>query len=186
MIATNKRLLISESHGDSNRCTPCRVKPDQHVTYASHSSSRMFDVRFLRHSPYVTTFHWLPRSRNMPLHPEEVLATKDRLSRSSSWVTSFILSCDNPGVGERRFGPMVTQLHQLSGLILPACDRYVQYLLTGSTERSLIDTCGGYNLGGVGLPRTHSLTFPISCLRFSLRAPSGLQFNQVSAIKPKF
>jgi hypothetical protein len=32
MTATNKRLLISEGHGDSNRCTPCRGKPDQHVT----------------------------------------------------------------------------------------------------------------------------------------------------------
>jgi hypothetical protein len=33
MTATNKRLLISESRGDSNRCTPCRGKPDQHNTY---------------------------------------------------------------------------------------------------------------------------------------------------------
>jgi hypothetical protein len=45
--ATNKRLLISESRGDSNRCTPCRGKPDQHATYASHSSPRMLGVRFL-------------------------------------------------------------------------------------------------------------------------------------------
>jgi hypothetical protein len=47
MAATNKRLLISESHGDSNRCTPYRGKPDQHEMYASHASSRMPDVRFL-------------------------------------------------------------------------------------------------------------------------------------------
>jgi hypothetical protein len=32
MTATNKRLLISESRGDSNRCTPWKRKPDQHVT----------------------------------------------------------------------------------------------------------------------------------------------------------
>jgi hypothetical protein len=25
-------VLISESHNDLNRCTPCRGKPDQHVT----------------------------------------------------------------------------------------------------------------------------------------------------------
>jgi hypothetical protein len=30
----------SESHGDSNRCTPCRGKPDQHATYATHVSQR--------------------------------------------------------------------------------------------------------------------------------------------------
>jgi hypothetical protein len=47
MTATNKRLLKSESRGDSNRCTPCREKPDPHTTYTSHSSPRTPDVRFL-------------------------------------------------------------------------------------------------------------------------------------------
>jgi hypothetical protein len=48
MIATNKRLLISESRVDSNRYTPCRGKPDQHDMYASHASPRTPGVRFLR------------------------------------------------------------------------------------------------------------------------------------------
>jgi hypothetical protein len=48
MTATNKQLLITESHGNSNRCTPCRGKPDQHATYASHSSPRTPGVCFLR------------------------------------------------------------------------------------------------------------------------------------------
>jgi hypothetical protein len=43
---TNKRLLIYESRGDSNRCTPCRGKLDQHDTYASHASPRTLDVCF--------------------------------------------------------------------------------------------------------------------------------------------
>jgi hypothetical protein len=47
MTNTNKRLLISESRGDSNRCTPCKGKPDQHDTYTSHASPRTSDVRFL-------------------------------------------------------------------------------------------------------------------------------------------
>jgi hypothetical protein len=51
MAATNKRLFISESHGDSNQCTPCRGKPDQHDTYASHTSPRTPDVRFLQAVP---------------------------------------------------------------------------------------------------------------------------------------
>jgi hypothetical protein len=85
-----------------------------------------------RQSPYVTTFHWLPRSRNKPLHPEEVLATKDRLTQPSSWVASLLFPCGSPGVGERSFGLMVTQLPQLTRLISPACDRYVQYLVTGA------------------------------------------------------
>jgi hypothetical protein len=41
MVATNKQLLISESRGDSNRCTPYRGNPDQHDTYASCTSPRM-------------------------------------------------------------------------------------------------------------------------------------------------
>jgi hypothetical protein len=55
----------------------------------------------------------------------------------------------------------------------------------GLTERSLIDTGGGYNHRGANLPHTHSPTFPTSCLPFPLVAPPGLQFNQVPAIKPK-
>jgi hypothetical protein len=46
--ATSKRLLISESHGDLNRCTPCRGKLDQYDMYASHTSSRTPGVCFLR------------------------------------------------------------------------------------------------------------------------------------------
>jgi hypothetical protein len=51
MTDTNKRLLIFESRGDSNRCTSCRGKPDQHTTYASHASPRTPDVRFLQAVP---------------------------------------------------------------------------------------------------------------------------------------
>jgi hypothetical protein len=45
---TNKWLLISESRGDSNRCTPYREKPDTHDTYTSHASPRMPRVHLLR------------------------------------------------------------------------------------------------------------------------------------------
>jgi hypothetical protein len=51
MAATNKRLLIFESRGDLNRCTTRRGKPDQHDMYASHTSPRMPDIRFLRVVP---------------------------------------------------------------------------------------------------------------------------------------
>jgi hypothetical protein len=137
---------------------------------------------FCRQSLYVTTFHWLPRSQNRLLHLEEVLATKDRLVRSSSWVTSFLLPCDSPRVGERGSDPMVTQLHQLTGPISPACDRYVQYLLAGANRTVLNQHRRGYNLRGAGLPHAHSPTFPTNCLHFSLKAPPGLHFNQGPAI----
>jgi hypothetical protein len=69
MTATNKRLLISESHDDSNRCTPYRGKPDQHATYASHSSPRMSGVRFL----------WaVPIRDNLSLAPTKLKQTSTR------------------------------------------------------------------------------------------------------------
>jgi hypothetical protein len=51
MAAMNKRLLISESRSDSNRCTPYRGKSDQHDMYASHASPRTLGACFLRAVP---------------------------------------------------------------------------------------------------------------------------------------
>jgi hypothetical protein len=45
------------------------------------------------------------------------MAIKDRLTRLSSWVTSFPLPHDSLGVGERGFDQVITQLHQLTGPI---------------------------------------------------------------------
>jgi hypothetical protein len=45
--ATNNQLLISESHGDSNRWTPCRGKPDTHNTYTSRASPCTSHICFL-------------------------------------------------------------------------------------------------------------------------------------------
>jgi hypothetical protein len=65
------------------------------------------------------------------------MATEDRLAQPSSWVTSFPLPHDNLGVGQKGFGQVVTQIHQITGPISPACDRYVQYLLTGTNSSIL-------------------------------------------------
>jgi hypothetical protein len=173
MTATNKWLLMSESCGDSNRCTlpaPVHACP----TYA-----------FCGQSSYMTIFHWLPRSQNRPLRPEEVFTTKDRLAQPSSWVALFFLPCDSPRVGERGFGPMVTQLLQLTGPISPACDRYVQYLLTGDNPSVLNRHRWGLQPWRCRLATYHSPTFPIGCLHFLLMALPGLQFNQVPSTKPK-
>jgi hypothetical protein len=88
------------------------------------------------------------------------------------------------------FGQLTTRL---TGPISLVCDRYVQYLLAGAnrmvlnrhrqgpTEWSLIGTGRGYNLGGAGLPHTHSPTFPTSCPHFPLMAPPCLHFNHIFA-----
>jgi hypothetical protein len=121
-------------------------------------------------SLYVTTFHWLPWSQNKPLHSEKVLATKDRLTQPSSWVASFLRPCDNPGVGERGFGPMVTQLHRLTSSISPACDRYVQYLIAGANPSVL-----NWHRRGLQPWRCRLATYPLPDLpnQLSLLSPNG-------------
>jgi hypothetical protein len=138
-----------------------------------------------KQSPYVSTFYWLPRSQNKPLHPKEVLTTKDRLAQPSSLVASFILPCKSPRVGESGFDPMVTQLLQLTGPISPACDRYVQYLLVEANPSVLNWHRPGLQPWRCWLATYHSPTFLTSCLHFPLMAPPGLQFNQVLSTKPK-
>jgi hypothetical protein len=59
MATTNKRLLISESRGYSNRCTPYKEKPDQHVMYTSHSSPRTPVVRVLWAVPICDNLLWV-------------------------------------------------------------------------------------------------------------------------------
>jgi hypothetical protein len=150
--------------------TPVHVRP----TYASCGQS-----------PYVTTFYWLPWSRNKPLHLKEDLTTKDRLIQLSYWAVSFFLSCDNPRVGERSFYPMVTQLLQLTGPISPACDQYVQYLLAGVNPSVFNRHRWGYNLGGAGFPHITLRPSQLVISTFHLRVPPGLKFNQVLLTKPR-
>jgi hypothetical protein len=78
------------------------------------------------------------------------MAIKDRLAWLSSCVTSFSLPNGNLGVGERGFGQVVTQLHQLTGLIYQHVISTFNACSWGPTHQSLTDTGGGYNLEGAG------------------------------------
>jgi hypothetical protein len=85
MAATNKRLLISESRSDSNRCTPCREKPDQHHTYAAHASPCMPGVRFLRVVPVRGNLSHRPnRVGQIHCSREKVLSTPPQFSPNTS------------------------------------------------------------------------------------------------------
>jgi hypothetical protein len=189
MTSINKRLLIFESRGNSNRCIPCRGKPDQHDTYASHVSPRTPSVRFLRVVPVRGN----------------LLRDNDRFGQIPPLLRKRAPDIINNTSADRSVGPYPTSLssqlmkqgggHKPSSCrrpitrftrpISPVCDWYIQYLLTGPTHQSLTDTGGDNNHGGVGLPHTHSPTFPTSCPHFPLVAPPDLHFNQVPLIKPK-
>jgi hypothetical protein len=173
MTITNKRLLISESHGDSNRCTPCKEKPDQHDTYASHTSPHTPGVRFLWVVPVhgnlsrdanrfgqisvlpkkwaPNTIHSTPADRSMGPYPASLLSqTMKQGGKPSSWwwsTTRFIIP------------------------ISPACDWYVQYFLMGANPSVL-----NRHRWGLQPWRCRLATYPFFNLpnQLSPLSPSGL------------
>jgi hypothetical protein len=138
--------------------------------------------------PHIATFHTIiNRFEQIHCTREEGLPTQSTARRSSDLrVRTQLLFHNNQRVVGKSQAPVDNRL-----LGLP--DPYHRHAIgtfntcsRGPTERSLIDTGGGYQIGGAGLPHTHFPTFPTSCPHFSLMAPPGLHFNQVPAIKPKF
>jgi hypothetical protein len=67
---------------------------------------------------------------------------------------------DRLRVGERDFSQVVTQLHQFTGPITPACDRYVQYLLARANSLVLNWHRRGLQPWRCRLSTHHSPTFP--------------------------
>jgi hypothetical protein len=123
--------------------------------------------------PYVATFHetltYLDRSH---CSWEEGLPTQSTARQLTDlWVHTLLLSQASQWSRRRKPSSWRWPTTRFAGPISPACDWYVQYVLMGQTHRSLTDVGGGYNLRGVGLPHTHSPTFPTSCLPFPLVAP---------------
>jgi hypothetical protein len=103
------------------------------------------------------------------------LAIKDRLTRPSSWVTSFLLPHDNLGVGDKGFDQVVIQLHQLTGHITPVCDRYVQYLLAGANSSVLNRHMRRLQPWRCWLTTYHSPTFPTD----RRRRPEGGEWESI-------
>jgi hypothetical protein len=149
------RLLIFESHGDSNRCIPCRGKPNTHDTYASHASPRALLVRFL----------WpVPVRGNLSLAINSVGRTL-LLPRKGAPDAIPSMSAE-PSVGPPPSFSLNTTIEAVmkakhllkngyNGLLGPLHQHVICMFNTFSreaTHRSLTDTCGGYNLRGANLP----------------------------------
>jgi hypothetical protein len=187
MTATNKRLLMSESRGNSNQCILYRGKPDQHNTYASHASPRMPGVRFLRAIPVCGK---LSRVTNRVGHShcsrEKGLPTQSTACRlTDPWVRTQFLS----RVSQWSSGESQTSINNMPlGLPGPYQRHAIGTFNTcsrGPTHRFLTDIGGGYNLRSVGLPHTTPRPSQPTVSTFHLRVLSGLQFNQVPTTKPK-
>jgi hypothetical protein len=145
--ATNKRLLISESHDNSNRCTPYRGKPDQHDTYASHTSPRTSGKRFLRAVPVHEN-----RSRVVDRFEQIHCPNKEgswHNPKHAGWpihgsVPSFSPTIVSEAVGKSQ--PSVDD--ELLGLLDPYHQHAIGTFNTysrGPTHRSLTDTGRGYH-----------------------------------------
>jgi hypothetical protein len=162
MAAKNKRLLISKSRGDSNRCTPCRGKPDQHDTYAFHASPRTLGIRFLRAVPVRDNLSrvtdrvgWIlllprksaPDSTSQP----DWVARGTHLSFSPS--TAIEVVGLSQAVEDGRLLGLPGPYHRHAIGTFNTCSRV-------PTPWSLNDTGGDYNIENFGIATTLLPPFP--------------------------
>jgi hypothetical protein len=165
MAVTNRRLLISESRGDSNRCTPCRGKPDQHDMYASYDSPRMPGVCVLRAVSICGNLSQAIISVGRTL----LLLRKrapDTTSSPAEWSAgpppSFSPNTAIEAVMKAKH-LLTNKLQWFTGSITPACDWYVQYLLTGTDSSVLNRHRRGLPHKNLRIATTLSLPFPFEC-----------------------
>jgi hypothetical protein len=168
MTTTNKRLLISESRGDSNQCTPCRGKPDQHNMYAFHASPRTPNVRFLRAIPV----------RGNPLRVDGCTAPDS--TSQPGWVVYGTHHSFSPNTS---IEAVCLSQAPVNGRLLGLPDPYHWHVIgtfnTCSwvpTPRSLTDTGGGYHIDNLGIATALSLPPPLPRVPLiPLMAPPGLR-----------
>jgi hypothetical protein len=146
MAATNKRLLISESHGDSNWYTPCRGKPNKHDTYASHANPRTHGVCFLRAVPVCGNLLGVV-NRVGRMHCSREKSAPDSTSQPDWVVHGTCLSFSpNTAIEAVRLSqePVYGRLLNLSGLYHQHAIGTFNTCLWVPTPQSLTDTGGGY------------------------------------------
>jgi hypothetical protein len=164
--------------GENSTNMTCMLPTHVHVrpAYASYGQS-----------PYVAIFCEVFNSDRQNHHSQEngLPAQSPAHRLTDPWVHTQFLSQGrhwrNGGKATLRRQPAT----RITRLISPACERYVQYLLTGDTPSILNRHRQGLQPWRCWLDTYHSPTFPTNCLHFPLRAPPGLQFNQVPSTKPK-
>jgi hypothetical protein len=132
MEATNKRLLISESRGDSNRYTPCREKPRpiRHVRFARQSTYAR------RTLPVVGPRTWQYFTLIQQNWTDSLLLRKGAPDSTSQpvWVVRGTHLSFSPKTAIELCRQHATRL---TGPISSVCDRYIQYLLMGTNPSFL-------------------------------------------------
>jgi hypothetical protein len=153
MIATNKQLLISESCGDSNRCTPSRGKPDRYATRFPCSVRIWSRTIRISRGPHIATLRETlidldgsHCSREKGLLTQSIarrltdlLERTQFLSRANQWSNRHKPSSCR-WLTTRHTRPINTSMRLVRSILARG----------GSTHQSLTETGGGYSLEGVG------------------------------------
>jgi hypothetical protein len=168
MTAINKRVLISESRGNSNWCTPYRGKPDQHVTRFSRSVRVWSKTIRISHGPHIAIFYTVVnRFEQIHCTQEEWLPTQSTTRRlTDPRVHIQLLSHNNQWSSGEKSNFCWQPTTRLTGLISPVCDRYVQYLLAGANPSLLNRHRRGLQYWRCRFDTYRFLTFPTNCLHF--------------------
>jgi hypothetical protein len=154
MTITNKQLLISESHGDSNRCTPCRGKPDQHATRFPRLVRICSKTIHISHGPHIATLHEvINRVEQGHYSREKGLPTQSTPCRlTDPWVHTEFLSWANQWSSGGKAKHHWQRLLCLPGPYHWHAIGTFNTCSQGPTHRSLTDIGGRYNFEGADLP----------------------------------
>jgi hypothetical protein len=167
-------ILISESHGDSNWCTPYRGKADQHATRFLCSVRVWPSTIHISRGPRIATFHEVV-NRFVQIHCpwEEGLPTQSIARRPFDlWVRTQLLSHNSQwGSGEKTslYWQLATRL---TGHTSPTHDRYVQYKLTRANPSVLNRHRRGLQPWSHRFSTYHYPTFPTDGLPFPPMGPA--------------
>jgi hypothetical protein len=180
--ATNERLLIFESHGDSNRCTPFRGIPDQHITRFPCSARVWPSTIRILHGLRIATLRELSTELDRVTAPEKraldtIHSTPAvRSAGPYPFSLSFLSWANQWSSGESQ-----TSVNSKLLVLLGPYHRHAIGTFNtcswGQTYRSLTDTGGGYNLEGADLPHTTHQPSQLAVSTFHLRAPHDLKLS---------
>jgi hypothetical protein len=164
-----------------------KTRPTHHVRFARQST-------YTRHTlPAGSPHTWQPFMKSSTTM-NRVIAPKKKGSRHNPRHVGKLIRGSVPSFSpEPAIEAVGVKLPSINNQLLGLPGSYHQHAngifntcSQGSTHRSLTNTGGGYNLGGVGLPHiTHWPSQP-HVSTFHLRVPPGLQFNQDPSTKSRF
>jgi hypothetical protein len=165
MAATNKRLLISKSCDDSNRCTPCRGKPDQHTTHIPRSVRVWSQIIRISRGQCIATFHKSPTDLDGSHCSWEkgILIQSPARRLTDLQVHTQFLSQANQWSSKLKPSFCRWWATSLIGHISPTCDRYDQYLLMGTKTMALNRHRRGLPHRNLRIAIALSLLFPSEC-----------------------